>query len=132
MGEIMSQSVSYFEEAIMQFRHISPTNAATAQASAQHEPWERIAMNAIDDGYFKSADEFVRFVDACLRHLVFEQVVYGRAYAIAVRNLADAIARLFADENSRKCTPTADEIAEFLQSEWVTLGHFRSLRSAVN
>ena len=63
----MTQTVSHFEEVITQFRHMLPTNTATAQAIDQHEPWERIAMKAIDDGYVENADEFVRFVEACLR-----------------------------------------------------------------
>jgi hypothetical protein len=67
MEEIMTQTVSHFEEVITQLRHMLPTNTATAQAIDQHEPWERIAMKAIDDGYVENADEFVRFVEACLR-----------------------------------------------------------------
>ena len=63
----MTQTVSHFEEVITQLRHMLPTNTATAQAIDQHEPWERIAMRAIDDGYVENADEFVRFVEACLR-----------------------------------------------------------------
>jgi hypothetical protein len=63
----MMQTVSHFEELITELRHMLPTNTATAQAIDQHEPWERIAIKAIDDGYIESADEFVRFVEACLR-----------------------------------------------------------------
>jgi hypothetical protein len=57
----------HFEEVITQFRQMLPTDTATAQAIDQHEPWDRIAMKAIDDGYIESADEFVRLVEACLR-----------------------------------------------------------------
>jgi hypothetical protein len=67
MEEIMTQTVSHFDEFITQFRHMLPTNTATARAIDQHEPWERIAVKAIDDGYIESADAFVRFVEACLR-----------------------------------------------------------------
>ena len=63
----MAQIVSHFEEVITQLRHMLPKNTATAQAIDQHEPWERIAIKAVDDGYIESADEFVRFVEACLR-----------------------------------------------------------------
>ena len=63
----MMQTVSHFKEVVTQLRHMLPTNSATAQAIDQHEPWERIAIKAIDDGYIESADEFVRFVEACLR-----------------------------------------------------------------
>ena len=63
----MTQTASQFEEVITQFRQMLPTHTATAQAIDQHEPWERIATKAIDDGYIESAGEFVRFVEACLR-----------------------------------------------------------------
>lgn len=64
----MTQTVSHFEELIAQLRPMLPENAALAQAIDQHEPWERIALKAIDDGYIEVADEFVRFVEACVRH----------------------------------------------------------------
>jgi hypothetical protein len=67
MEAIMTQMVSHFEEVITQLRHMLPKNTATAQAIDQHASWERIAMEAINDGYVESADEFVRFVEACLR-----------------------------------------------------------------
>lgn len=63
----MTQIASDFEEVIVQLRHMLPTNTATAQAIDQHEPWEQIAMKAIGDGYIEAADEFVRFVEACVR-----------------------------------------------------------------
>jgi hypothetical protein len=65
--ETMMQTVTQFEEVITEFRHMLPKNTATAQAIDQHEPWEQIAIKAIDDGYIENADEFVRFVEACLR-----------------------------------------------------------------
>ncbi len=63
----MPHAHSHFEEVVMQLRQMLPNNTATAQAIDQREPWERIAMRAIDDGYVESADEFVRFVEACVR-----------------------------------------------------------------
>ncbi len=63
----MAQIVSHFDEVITQLREMLPADTATAQAIDQHEPWERIAMKAIDDGYVESAGEFVRFVEACVR-----------------------------------------------------------------
>ena len=63
----MRQTDSHFEDVVTQLRHMLPTNTATAQAIDRHEPWERIAIKAIDDGYIESADEFVLFVEACLR-----------------------------------------------------------------
>jgi hypothetical protein len=65
--EITMQTVTQFEKVITEFRHMLPKNTATAQAIDQHEPWEQIAIKAIDDGYIENADEFVRFVEACLR-----------------------------------------------------------------
>ena len=67
MEAIMAQIVSHFDEVITQLREMLPADTATAQAIDQHEPWERIAMKAIDDGYVESAGEFVRFVEACVR-----------------------------------------------------------------
>ena len=60
----MTQIVSHFEEVIAQLRPMLPKNTATARAIDQHEPWERIAMNAFDDGCVDNADEFVRLVEA--------------------------------------------------------------------
>jgi hypothetical protein len=132
MDKIMTQTVSPFEGVFTLLRHMLLTNPATAQSIDRHAPWRRIAMKAIHDGHIESADEFVRFVDACLGHLAFEPATCERAYTTEVRNLADAIARKWACGNSIKCTPTTYEIAGLLQSEWVTLGHFRSRRSAIN
>ena len=63
----MMQTAMHFEEVITQLRYTVPTNTATAQAIDLHEPWERIAMKAIDDGFIEIADEFVRVVESCLR-----------------------------------------------------------------
>jgi hypothetical protein len=67
MEVMMTQKISHIEEVITQLRHMLPTGTATARAIDEHEPWEQIAMKAIDDGYIESADEFVRFVEACVR-----------------------------------------------------------------
>ena len=63
----MAQTVPHFEAVVTQLRDMLPKHTATAQAIDRHEPWERIALKAIDDGYVESADEFVRFVEACVR-----------------------------------------------------------------
>lgn len=65
--DIMTLKVSHIEDVIMHFRNILPAETATAQAIDQHEPWERIAMKAIDDGYIECAEEFIRFVEVCVR-----------------------------------------------------------------
>jgi hypothetical protein len=128
--EIMTQTVSHFEETTTQFRPMRSSKSAPAQACDQQ--WERIALTIIDHGYIESADEFVRFADACSRYLAFDQVVSDRPHAIGVRILADAIARRWACGKSTNSTPTADEISGLLQSEWVTSGQFRSLASGIN
>jgi hypothetical protein len=61
------QDDSRLEEMIMEFRQILPPTCATAQAIDQREPWEQIALKAIDDGYIEFADEFNAFVETCLR-----------------------------------------------------------------
>ena len=63
----MTQTVPHLEEVITQLRHMLPTDMATARAIDRREPWEQIATKAIADGYIESADEFVRFVEACVR-----------------------------------------------------------------
>ena len=63
----MMQTDLSLEEAIRQFRHMLPANTATAQAIDQHEPWELIAIRAIDDGYIDTAHEFDRLVGACVQ-----------------------------------------------------------------
>jgi hypothetical protein len=115
----MTQVVSHFQEVVSQLRQMLPANTATAQATGRHEPWERIAMQAVDGGNFETADEvvrlvaaclqhlrfesaddFVRFIEACLRHVSFEPDMTDRAYANGIRNLADAIARRGHSEDS--------------------------------
>jgi hypothetical protein len=135
----MGQKVSHFEKPIPQLRHALPANNVTALANNvtalafdQNENWERIAMKIIDEGYFGSADEFVRFVDACLRYISSEQVASPCANAIGARKLAESIACRCASEDSSSNLPTTDEIAGLLESEWMTSGHFRSLRREIN
>lgn len=125
----MTHTISRLEEVITGFCHLLPPHSVSASARAQHEPWERLALNAINGGYFKSADEFVLFVEACLRTLAFEQIMHDRAHAIGVRNLADAIARRWACGSAPENAPTTDQIAGLLQSDWVVSGQFRSFRT---
>ena len=40
---------------------------ATAQAIDRGEPWASIAANAVHDGYIDSANEWARFLEACLK-----------------------------------------------------------------
>jgi hypothetical protein len=57
------------ETIVLQFRQMLPPECATAQAIDDNEPWEKIAMTAIDDGYIEVAEEFNCLVEACLRSL---------------------------------------------------------------
>ena len=55
------------EQVIDQFRRILPEESATARAIDRREPWERIALNAVDDGYIEFANELGSFIEVCLR-----------------------------------------------------------------
>lgn len=128
----MAQTASGFEVIVSQHHHMSPIHTAAAEACYRREHWERMATKLIDEGYVESAEEFVRFVEACLRFIGFQQFASDRAYAIGARNLCDAIARRWTSRNSTKRSPTANEIAGLVQSEWVASGQFRTLRPGVN
>ena len=60
-------SISNLEQAVNEFRQILPAASATAQAIDGGESWERIALNAINDGYIEFANELGAFLEACLR-----------------------------------------------------------------
>jgi hypothetical protein len=61
------QDVPHLEDLIVEFREMLPDQCGTAQAIDRKEPWERIALEAVDDGYIELADQFSRFVEICLR-----------------------------------------------------------------
>jgi hypothetical protein len=63
----MGENASSLEELITEFRRMLPAQSSTAQAIDQGEPWERIALKAVEDGYIEVADQFNRFMEACLR-----------------------------------------------------------------
>ena len=48
-------------------RRMLPEESATARAIDRQEPWERIALNAVDDGYIEFANELGSFIEVCLR-----------------------------------------------------------------
>ena len=56
-----------FEQAVSEFRRMLPAASATAQAIDRGEPWERIALNAVNDGYIESTSELSTFLEVCLR-----------------------------------------------------------------
>jgi len=58
---------SHLEDLITDFRELLPARCATAQAIDQGEPWEQIALRAMEDGYIEVVDEFGNFVEICLR-----------------------------------------------------------------
>ena len=60
-------NMASLEEVIGQFRRMLPEESATARAIDRQEPWERIALNAVNDGYIEFANEFASFIEVCLR-----------------------------------------------------------------
>ena len=63
------QHVPRLDELIAEFREILPDQCSTAQAIDQNEPWESIALKAVEDGYVESANQFTALVEACLRRV---------------------------------------------------------------
>ena len=61
------QTTANLEQAVSEFRRMLPDRTATAQAIDRGEPWERIALNAVNDGYIESASELSTFLEVCLR-----------------------------------------------------------------
>jgi len=61
------ECVENLEQMIERFRQMLPTESATAQAIDQHEPWERIAERAVDDGYIEFANQLSTFVEVVVR-----------------------------------------------------------------
>jgi len=55
------------QDLIAEFREMLPGQCATAQAIDRKEPWEQIALKAVEDGYIDLADQFGGFVEVCLR-----------------------------------------------------------------
>jgi len=60
------QAIANFEQAVSEFRRMLPNASATAQAIDRGEPWERIALNAVNDGYIESTSELSTFLEVCL------------------------------------------------------------------
>lgn len=63
----MGQSAPRLEDLITEFRRMLPAQSETAQAIDRQEPFERIALRAIEDGYVEFSHEFTDFIEACLR-----------------------------------------------------------------
>jgi hypothetical protein len=55
------------EELIAEFREMLPEECATAQAIDRNEPFEQIALKAIEDGYIDFSQQFTQFMETCLR-----------------------------------------------------------------
>ncbi|HTF15015.1 MAG TPA: hypothetical protein VK643_10125 [Burkholderiales bacterium] len=64
-----SHDVSRLQELIAEFREMLPDQCGTAQAIDRKEPWEQIALKAVEDGYIELADQFEKFVQVCLRRV---------------------------------------------------------------
>lgn len=52
---------------VAEFRQMLPAETATAKAIDRGEPWEHIAINAVNDGYIEVANELEHLIEACLR-----------------------------------------------------------------
>lgn len=55
------------EDLITDFREMLPAQCATAQAIDQGEPWEQVALRAMEDGYIEGVEQFDSFVEICLQ-----------------------------------------------------------------
>ena len=55
------------EQVIHEFRRMLPAECETARAIDRQEPWERIALTAVDDGYIEYANQLGTFIEVCLR-----------------------------------------------------------------
>ena len=60
------QTTASLEQTVAEFRRMLPTATATAQAIDRSEPWDRIAQNAVADGYIEFANEQGTFLEAWL------------------------------------------------------------------
>lgn len=63
----MGTMTAGLDKVINDFRRMLPAESATAQAIDRREPWDRIAVNAVDDGYIEFANELGSFIEVCLR-----------------------------------------------------------------
>jgi len=63
----MVQTVSQLDEMITDFRRMLPVQSATAQAIDRQEPWQKVALNAVAEGYVDFANELGRFIEVCVR-----------------------------------------------------------------
>ena len=63
----MAQTVSQLDEMITDFRRMLPVQSATAQAIDRQEPWQKVALNAVAEGYVEFANELGRFIEVCVR-----------------------------------------------------------------
>jgi len=57
------------KQVVAEFRQMLPAETATAQAIDRGEPWERIAITAVNDGYIEVANELEQLIEACLRRI---------------------------------------------------------------
>jgi len=65
--DTMGERASGLEDLIVEFRRMLPATSDTAQAIDRQEPFETIALKAIDDGYIEFSHQFTQFIEACLR-----------------------------------------------------------------
>jgi len=56
------------EAAMREFRRELPSACATARAIDEHASWDKIAGEAVHDGYVDAPDQFKNLVEAVLGH----------------------------------------------------------------
>ena len=61
------QTSARLKQVVHEFRRMLPAETATARAIDRGEPWEFIAINAVNDGYIEVANELEQLIEACLR-----------------------------------------------------------------
>ena len=62
-----SQDGSPLQDLIAEFREMLPDQCGTARAIDRKDPWEQVALAAVEDGYIDLADQFSAFMEVCLR-----------------------------------------------------------------
>ena len=62
----MEQDVAV-KQLLTEFRQLLPAQCLTAQAIDRQEPFDKIAVKAVEDGYIEFSQRFTQFMELCLR-----------------------------------------------------------------
>jgi hypothetical protein len=55
------------QQLLTEFRQLLPAQCLTAQAIDRQEPFDKIAVKAVEDGYIEFSQRFTQFMELCLR-----------------------------------------------------------------